>query len=63
MTFRVIARAGPAEGRRAGNYPVRECTDAFKSQVADPEVREEFLRRVYPTLSDSQKDLANGLLQ
>lgn len=60
---RVVERADPADARGAHNLPVRACTAAFKSQVGDSTVREEFTRLVYPTLSDAQKHLANRFLQ
>jgi hypothetical protein len=64
---RAVARADErgdsGEARGVDTHPVRVCTAAFRSQIADSSVRDEFARAFYPTLSNAEKALADETLR
>jgi hypothetical protein len=45
-----------------GDIAVKECTEAFKSQIRNTKVNEDFFSQIYPNLSSAQKDIADRLL-
>jgi hypothetical protein len=60
---RVVDRPEPADAYGVHDRLLSICATAFKSQVGDSTVSEEFTRVIYPTLSDAQKNLADQFLQ
>jgi hypothetical protein len=45
------------------DYAYKPCEQALKSQVLDPETRQDFIKRSYPALSANEKLLADKILQ
>ena len=48
-----------AQGLR--DYPVEACTEAFKSQIRNDRVREDFRTKILPSLSDPLKRISDRL--
>ncbi len=46
----------------AGSYVAKQCIEALESQLGNDKVKEEFIREVYPRLSDNQKKLADKII-
>ena len=44
------------------SYAIDECKEAFKSQMQEITVKQEFMRRFYPALTPSQMAIADALL-
>jgi hypothetical protein len=45
-----------------GGDTKKECTEALESQLANDKVKEDFMKEIYPGLSDDQKKLADDFI-